>query len=122
MARTKPAPAHKSPTTRDLQTLLGSVERSGINSLRKLKYFLIFAENQGRSMAELAGRAKSADYNDIQQAVIELSTGRRGAKQAPELISLGARASETPGHGRRKPIELTAKGRRLYKRLNDFRR
>lgn len=102
--------------------MLDGIEDSGINSIRKLKYFLVFAENEGRSMAELAGRAKSADYNDIQQAVIELSTGRRGAKQAPGLVCLGARTSDQPGHGRRKPIELTAKGRRLHKRLASFRR
>ena len=124
MQPAKPARANKvaTATTRDLQTLLDAVDRAGVNSVRKLKYFLMFADNEGRSMAELAGRAKSGEYNDIQQAVIELSTGRRGAKIAPELIRLGDRASDQPGHGRRKPILLTPKGRRLLKRLSAFRR
>ena len=101
----------------DFLALLGATEKAGINSLRKLRYFIIFASNEGLSMAELAGKAKTRDYNEIQQAVIELSIGRHSASLAPGLIRLGHQRTSAPGSGRRKPIRLTAKGRRLYNRL-----
>lgn len=106
----------------DLLLLADAVEKAGINSLRKLRYFIVFADNEGKSMAELAGRAKTPAYNDIQQAVIELSVGRHNAVTAPQLIRLGRQKTSTPGSGRRKPIRLTAKGKRLYRRLSRFRR
>ena len=71
-------------------------------------------------MAELAGRAKTKDYNEIQQAVIELSVGRYNAAIAPQLIRLGDQKTARPGTGRRKPIKLTPKGRRLYRKIDDY--
>ena len=56
----------------DLLGLMQTAEKAGINSIRKLLYFIEFADNQGKSMAELAGKAKTQEYNEIQQAVIEL--------------------------------------------------
>jgi hypothetical protein len=106
--------------TRAFMKLLDTTEKAGINSLRKLRYFIVFANNEGKSMAELAGRAKTRDYNEIQQAVIELSVGRYNAAMAPELIRLGSQKTSRPGTGRRKPIQLTAKGRRLYKKIDDY--
>ena len=103
-----------------LLSLLQTTERVGINSLRKLRYFIVFANNEGKSMAELAGKAKTRDYSEIQQAVIELSIGRYSATRAPELIRLGTQKSEKPGSGRRKPIRLTAKGRRLYRKIESY--
>ena len=105
----------------DFVSLMDTVERAGINSVRKLRYFLEFAENEGKSMAELAGRAKTQQYNEIQQAVIELSVGRYNAQMSPNLVKLGSQQSTRPGSGRRKPIKLTPKGRRLYKKIGDFR-
>jgi len=107
-------------STRDFVRLLETTEKAGINSLRKLRYFIVFANNEGKSMAELAGRAKTRDYNEIQQAVIELSVGRYNASMAPDLIRLGDQKTTRPGTGRRKPIRLTAKGRRLYRKIDDF--
>ena len=107
-------------STAEFQKLLESTERAGINSLRKLRYFIFFAHNEGKSMAELAGRAKTRDYNEIQQAVIELSIGRHNAAVAPGLVQLGEQKTAKPGSGRRKPIRLTAKGRRLYRRIDGF--
>jgi hypothetical protein len=107
----------------DIDALLGllqATERLGINSLRKLRYFIVFANNEGKSMAELAGKAKTRDYNEIQQAVIELSIGRYSATTAPELIRLGNQKTEKPGSGRRKPIRLTARGRRLYRKIEAY--
>ncbi len=106
--------------TDEFLKLLERTERAGINSLRKLRYFLLFAHNEGRSMAELAGRAKTRDYNEIQQAVIELSVGRHNANVAPGLVQLGMQKTARPGSGRRKPIRLTPKGRRLYRRIDAF--
>ena len=74
----------------------------------------------GKSMAELAGRAKSQQYNEIQQAVIELSVGRHKAQVAPDLVELGTQEMKEPGSGRRKPILLTAKGRRLYRQIGNY--
>ncbi|MEJ2089686.1 MAG: hypothetical protein P8Y69_14680 [Gammaproteobacteria bacterium] len=112
--------ALQSSHTREFVKLMEATERAGINSLRKLKYFIIFANNEGKSMAELAGRAKTKSYNEIQQAVIELSVGRYNATAAPHLIRLGGQKSTRPGAGRRKPIRLTAKGRRLYRKIDDY--
>ena len=106
--------------TDEFLKLLERTERAGINSLRKLRYFILFAHNEGKSMAELAGRAKTRDYNEIQQAVIELSVGRHNASMAPRLVQLGKQKTAKPGSGRRKPIHLTAKGRRLYRRIDAF--
>lgn len=103
-----------------LLRLLDTVERSGINSVRKLKMFIKFAQNEGISMSELAGRARTRTYTEIQQAVIELSAGRYNAIKTPNLITLGHSQSEKPGHGRRKPIKLTPKGRRLFSRISEF--
>ena len=119
MPKTRKPQAPKNGTIEFLKLLEGT-ERAGINSLRKLRYFILFAHNEGKSMAELAGRAKTRDYNEIQQAVIELSVGRYNASTAPGLVQLGAQKTERPGSGRRKPIRLTAKGRRLYKRIDAF--
>ena len=105
----------------DLLKLMEAVERSGVNSIRKLRYFIEFANNQGKSMAELAGRAKTPRYNEVQQAVIELSAGRYNAAKAPELISLEEpRRSNGEAAGRRKPLKLTTKGRRLYRKIEEF--
>lgn len=101
-------------------SLLESAERAGINSIRKLRYFIEFADNQGKSMAELAGRAKTRRYNDVQQAVIELSVGRYNASAAPDLIRLGSHKTAKPGVGRRKPIRLSPKGKRLYAKLERY--
>ncbi len=106
--------------TEDFVALMATAERAGINSIRKLRYFIEFADNQGKSMAELAGKAKTQEYNEIQQAVIELSVGRYNARKAPNLIQLGTQQTRKPGTGRRKPIKLTAKGRRLYARIEAF--
>ncbi len=107
-------------TNKEFDSLLASIDRAGINSVRKLRYFLLFADHEGKSMAELAGQTKTAEYNDVQQAVIELSTGRHSARFAPALVSLGEASNDKPGSGRRKPIRLTAKGRRLLKRIKGF--
>ncbi|MEM8765934.1 MAG: hypothetical protein AAGE43_00700 [Pseudomonadota bacterium] len=115
--RTPQTPAS---STEEFLKLLERTEQAGINSLRKLRYFLLFAHNEGKSMAELAGRAKTRDYNEIQQAVIELSVGRHNANVAPELVQLGVQKTARPGSGRRKPIRLTPKGRRLYRRIDAF--
>ena len=114
------SPAGSASGTEDFVRLLESTEKAGINSLRKLRYFIVFANNEGKSMAELAGRAKTRDYNEIQQAVIELSVGRYNASTAPHLIRLGDQQTARPGTGRRKPIRLTAKGRRLYTKIDDY--
>ncbi len=100
--------------------LMETAEKAGINSVRKLRYFIEFANNEGKSMAELAGRAKTQKYNEIQQAVIELSVGRYNALVAPNLVHLGSQRTAKPGSGRRKPIRLTAKGRRLYRKIGEY--
>jgi hypothetical protein len=110
----------QSEDTRELVELIEATEKAGINSLRKLKYFILFANNEGKSMAELAGRAKTKDYNEIQQAVIELSVGRYHAATAPQLIRLGDQKTTRPGTGRRKPIRLTPKGRRLFRKIDSY--
>jgi hypothetical protein len=115
-----PTPGPTPPPTADFVRLLETTEKAGINSLRKLRYFIVFANNEGKSMAELAGRAKTPDYNDTQQAVIELSVGRYNAAVSPKLIRLGEQKTARPGSGRRKPIHLTAKGRRLYQKIDEF--
>lgn len=104
----------------ELLKLLEAAEKAGVNSLRKLRYFILFANSEGKSMAELAGRAKTRDYNEIQQAVIELSVGRYNAARAPQLVQLDEQQTARPGSGRRKPIRLTAKGRRLYRKIGGF--
>ncbi len=104
----------------DLLGLMQTAEKAGINSIRKLRYFIEFADNQGKSMAELAGKAKTQEYNEIQQAVIELSTGRYNAIMAPNLVALGSQKTTRPGTGRRKPIKLTAKGKRLHEKVVAF--
>lgn len=106
--------------TADFVALMETAEKAGINSVRKLRYFMEFADSEGKSMAELAGRAKTQQYNEIQQAVIELSVGRYNALQAPNLVQLGNQKTAKPGTGRRKPIKLTAKGRRLHARIEAF--
>ncbi len=106
--------------TEDFVKLLESAEKAGINSVRKLRYFIDFANNEGKSMAELAGKAKTQEYNEIQQAIIELSVGRYNALMSPNLIQLGTQKSKKPGAGRRKPIKLTAKGRRFYQKLDSY--
>ena len=68
--------------------LLDAVERAGINSIRKLKMFIKFGENEGMSMAELVGRARTPEYTEVQRAVIELSTGRYNAVMSPKLVQL----------------------------------
>ena len=108
------------PGLKHFVNLLSATERSGINSLRKLRYFILFADNEGRSMAELAGAAKTSEYNEIQQAVIELSSGRYRSVTAPGLIRLGDSKISGGGSGRRKPIHLTPKGRRLYRRISEY--
>ena len=102
----------------DLIKLVDAAERAGVNSMRKLKYFIQFANSEGMSMAELAGRAKTQKYNEVQQAVIELSAGRYNAEFAPELIRL--EAPRKANAGRRKPLKLTAKGKRLYQKIEQF--
>ena len=104
----------------DFVVLMETAENAGINSIRKLRYFIEFADNQGKSMAELAGKAKTQKYNEIQQAVIELSVGRYNALEAPNLLQLGSQKTAKPGAGRRKPIKLTAKGRRLHAKIESF--
>ena len=104
----------------DFTALMATAEKAGINSVRKLRYFMEFADNQGKSMAELAGRAKTQEYNEIQQAVIELSVGRYNALKAPDLVQLGSQKTAKPGTGRRKPIKLTAKGKRLHSKIEAF--
>jgi hypothetical protein len=104
----------------DFVSLLESVERAGINSIRKLRHFIDFYDNQGKSMAELAGKAQTQEYNEIQQAVIELSVGRHNALIAPDLIQLGGQKTAKPGADRRKPINLTAKGKRLYTKIRAY--
>ena len=106
--------------TEDFVKLLESVEKAGINSVRKLRYFIEFANNEGKSMAELAGKAKTQEYNEIQQTIIELSIGRYNALMSPNLVQLGSQKSAKPGAGRRKPIKLSAKGRRLYQKLDHY--
>jgi hypothetical protein len=100
--------------------LMETAEKAGINSIRKLRYFLEFADSQGKSMAELAGKAKTQQYNEIQQAVIELSVGRYNALMAPNLVQLGSQKTAKPGTGRRKPIKLTAKGKRLHGKIEAY--
>lgn len=104
----------------DFVALMETAEKAGINSIRKLRYFMEFADNQGKSMAELAGKAKTQEYNEIQQAVIELSVGRYNALMAPNLIQLGHQKTAKPGTGRRKPLKLTAKGKRLHQKIEAF--
>jgi hypothetical protein len=104
----------------DFVALMETAEKAGINSVRKLRYFIEFADNQGKSMAELAGKAKTPEYNEIQQAVIELSVGRYNALQAPNLVQLGSQKTAKPGTGRRKPIKLTPKGKRLQAKIEAF--
>ena len=104
----------------DFVALLDTAEKAGINSIRKLRYFVDFADNQGKSMAELAGKAKTQEYNEIQQAVIELSVGRYNALKTPNLITLGSQKTAKPGSGRRKPIRLTPKGKRLHEKIEAF--
>ena len=106
--------------TQDFVKLLESAEKAGVNSIRKLRYFIEFADNEGKSMAELAGKAKTQEYNEIQQAIIELSVGRYNALMSPNLVQLGSQKSAKPGAGRRKPIKLTGKGRRLYQKLDSY--
>ena len=115
-------PSSRTPASgmEEFVSLLQETETAGINSLRKLRYFIKFANNEGKSMAELAGRAKTPEYNDIQQAVIELSVGRYNASVAPHLVTLGTQKSSKPGSGRRKPIRLTPRGRRLYRKLDRY--
>jgi hypothetical protein len=108
---------------KDLQefvALLDAVEKAGINSVRKLKMFIKFGSNQGKSMSELAGRAKTPEYTEVQQAVIELSVGRYNALMSPKLVVLGSQKTAKPGYGRRKPIKLSARGQRLYDRVAGF--
>ena len=114
------SPAPPSDGLAEFVSLLSATEQAGINSLRKLRYFITFANNEGKSMAELAGKAKTQDYNEIQQAVIELSAGRYHATISPDLIKLGAQLSPRPGSGRRKPIRLTPKGKRLYRKIDAY--
>jgi len=104
----------------DFVELMETAEKAGINSTRKLRWFLEFADNQGKSMAEMAGKAKTQEYNEIQQAVIELSVGRYNALMSPKLIALGNQKTAKPGSGRRKPIKLTAKGKRLHQKIELF--
>ena len=108
---------------KDLQefvALLDAVEKAGINSVRKLKMFIKFGSSQGKSMSELAGRAKTPEYTEVQQAVIELSVGRYNALMSPKLVTLGSQKSAKPGYGRRKPIKLSARGQRLYDKVAGF--
>ena len=105
---------------KDLQEFVGlldAIEKAGINSVRKLKMFIKFGDNQGKSMSELAGRAKTPEYTEVQQAVIELSVGRYNALMSPKLVQLGSPKTAKPGFGRRKPIKLTARGQRLFDRI-----
>ena len=104
--------------TEDLVKLMETAEKAGVNSIRKLRYFIQFANNEGKSMAELAGRAKTHEYNEIQQALIELSVGRYNALTSPNLVNLGTQKTARPGSGRRKPIKLTPKGKRLYDKID----
>ena len=115
-----PRQATSSPGISEFASLMESAEKAGINSLRKLRYFITFARNEGKSMAELAGKSKTHEYNEIQQAVIELSVGRYNAQSAPNLVQLGRQKTAKPGAGRRKPIRLTAKGRRLYRKIDNY--
>ena len=89
---------------KDLQefvALLDAVEKAGINSVRKLKMFIKFGSNQGKSMSELAGRAKTPEYTEVQQAVIELSVGRYNALMSPKLVVLGRSSQARPNMGDR---------------------
>jgi len=106
--------------TEDLVKLMETAEKAGVNSIRKLRYFIQFADNEGKSMAELAGKAKTQEYNEIQQAVIELSVGRYNALTSPNLVNLGNQKTAKPGSGRRKPIRLTSKGKRLYDKIDGY--
>ncbi len=98
----------------DLQKEVAHWQRQGVFSLGKLQNFIRLALEEGKSMSEVAGRAATPEYTEVMQAVLDLGEGRANNREgAPKLMKTVAQR----GHGRKRTIVLTAKGRRLRDRL-----
>ncbi len=96
---------------KDLKTL----ESYGVKSVPRALAFFRFADNQGKTMSEIAGGgAGSAPYVEVHQAMMALGEGYpHGSNNGPKLVTLKARK----GYVGIREITLTARGKRLLERV-----
>ena len=101
---------------KNTQKVLEDLEKYGVRSVARAKMFLKFAANEGKSMGEIAGSgAQTPPYIEVHQALMALGDGYpHGSGNGPKLVTLKARK----GHGIIRDVKLTARGKRLYERLN----
>ncbi len=119
-ASTKSAPLTAAERKRleTLATELAAWNDAGIYSIGKLRAFIRLALEEGKTMSEIAGRAATPEYTEVLQAVLDLGPGRSPEKKSGAKL---VKTAAMQGHGRKRTIALTAKGRRLAKRMSAVR-
>lgn len=98
----------------DVSALIDQLDKAGLRSIKQVQDFLFFANNEGKSLSEIMGKAGTPQYTKMLLRFQDLAQGRAAKGSGPNLL----RTVNRRGHKLIREVRLTPKGKRLVDRIS----